>query len=46
MNTNQIAPKLVALEESVGMCVNGGNIGGVPCAAIRAGAKIITELLK
>ncbi|SNT83557.1 hypothetical protein SAMN02744786_3401 [Stenotrophomonas sp. CC120222-04] len=30
MNTNQNAPKLVGLEESVGLCVNGGNIGGVP----------------
>lgn len=46
IKSQNAAAKLAPLEEEVGFCVNGGNIGGVPCAAIRAAAKIITELLK
>lgn len=43
---SDVGLQLADLEEEVGYCVHGGNIGGVACAAIRAAAKIITSLLK
>lgn len=46
-NGNQNVETLIAdLEMPVGMSVDGGNIGGWRCAAIKGAVKIVTELLK
>ena len=34
------------LDQPVGLCADGGNVGGWRCAVIRGAVKLVTELLK
>jgi len=45
-NITQIDALIADLESPVGLCAEGGNIGGWRCAVIKGATDIIKELLK
>ncbi len=46
MKNGNLEDLISDLEIPVGLCSDGGNIGGWRCAAIKGAVKLVTELLR